>query len=137
MIKEIVKRSITGIAFGGIATFIALTIMKFAHIEGNISEVWNHMLASFVLGIYFGLASFIFETERWSPLGKTIIHFSLSILVYFIIAIPLIWIPFNFIAIGIGIVLFSIVYSVYWTGFYLYFKRVEVSMNEQLERKNE
>src|SRR5699024_7312251 len=51
MIIEILKRSLIGIAFGALYTFIALTIMKFNHIEGSVAEVWNHMLASFVLGI--------------------------------------------------------------------------------------
>ncbi|HAM81702.1 DUF3021 domain-containing protein [Ornithinibacillus bavariensis] len=132
MIKEILRRGLYGIAFGGIATFIALTIIKFAHFEETAAEVWNHMLASFGLGIYFGLASYIFETEKWSPLRKTITHYTLSIFVYILIALPVGWIPFNFKAVAIGILLFTVLYSLYWTGFFIYYKRNVDSMNEQL-----
>src|SRR5690606_27353662 len=103
MIKEILKRSLVGIAFGGIATFIALTIIKFSHIEQSAAEVWNHMLASMLLGVYFGIASLIYETDKWNPLKKTIIHFGLSISAYFLIALPVGWIPFTALSVGVGI----------------------------------
>lgn len=134
MIIEILKRSMIGVAFGGIATFIALTIMKFNHIDGTISEVWMHMLASFIIGIYFGLSSFIYEHDKWSPLKKMVIHFSFSIIVYFTVALTVGWIPFNFLSILIGILLFIISYSIYWTGFYLYFKKMEDTMNKHLKK---
>lgn len=134
MIIEILKRSMTGIAFGGIATFIALTIMKFNHIDGTISEVWMHMLASMIIGIYFGLASFIYESDTWSPLKKVVIHFCLSIIVYFIVALTVGWIPFNFLSIMIGTFMFIIVYGIYWTGSYLYFKKMEDTMNKHLKK---
>ena len=135
MIIEILKRSLIGIAFGALYTFIALTIMKFNHIEGSVAEVWNHMLASFVLGIYFGLSSFIYEKDQWSPLKATLIHFFLSIAIYFFIAIPMGWIPLDFKFIILGVVLIIVIYGLYWTGYYLYFKRVEVSMNEHFQKK--
>jgi hypothetical protein len=134
MMKEILHRTFYGIAFGGIATFIALTIIKFGHFEETAAEVWNHMLASFGLGIYFGLASYIYETEKWSPLRKTITHYTLSILVNILIALPVGWIPFNFPAIVIGVALFTILYSLYWTGFYIYFKKNVASMNKELDK---
>lgn len=135
MIRKIVERCIAGIAFGGIATFIALTIMKFGHIEGYASEIWNHMLASFGLGIYFGLASLIFEMEKGSPLKKTAIHYCLSIVIWLIIALPVGWLPFNLLLVIVGILIFTIIYSIYWTGFYLYFKKVETTMNEHLQKR--
>lgn len=135
MIIEVLKRSIIGIAFGAISTFIALTIMKFNNIEGTISEVWLHMLASFILGIYYGLSSFIFENNRWSPLKKTIIHFSLSIVVYFLIAFPVGWVPLHPLAIVLSIFIFIVIYVLFWSGYYLYYKKVEASMNAQLKKK--
>lgn len=135
MIIEILKRSMTGIAVGGIYTFIALTIMKFNHIEGTISEVWLHMLAAFVLGIYYGLSSFIFENDGWSPLKMTVIHFSLSIIVYFIIAFSIGWVPLHPLSIILGILAFIVIYALYWTGYYLYYKKIEASMNEHLPKK--
>jgi len=136
MIRKIVERSIGGIAVGGIATFIALTIIKFGDIEASASGVWNHMLASFSIGIYFGLASLIFEMETGSPLKKTAIHYCLSIVVWLIIALPVGWLPFNLVSVIVGILTFTIIYSIYWTGFYLYFKKVEAAMNEQLQKRD-
>src|SRR5690625_7870800 len=81
MIFEILKRVFYGIAWGGLATFLALTILMILNINPEVSAIWLYMLASFVFGIYFGLASFIFTSDHWSPLKKTIIHFSLSIIV--------------------------------------------------------
>src|SRR5699024_4271179 len=120
MISEILKRSMFGIAFGGIYTFIALTIMKFNHIDGTITEVWMHMLASFILGIYFGLSSFMYEYDGWSPLKRTVIHFIFSIIIYFVIAIPIGWIPSQPLYITLGIFMFIFIYGLYWTGYFLY-----------------
>lgn len=135
MIKEVLKRSLIGIAFGGIATFIALTTMKFSHIEGTVSEIWNHMLASFCLGIYFGVASLIFETEKWSALKQTLVHYTISTILWLIIALQLGWLPYNLLSVALGILTFTFIYIIYWTGFYLYFKKMEESMNKQLQKK--
>ena len=134
MIIDILKRSMLGIAFGGIFTFIALTIMKFNHIDGTVSEIWMHMLASFIIGIYFGLSSFIYENDKWSPLKMIVIHFSLSIVVYFIVAFTVNWVPFHFFAILGSILLFIIIYSIFGTGYYLYYKRMEEAMNKHLKK---
>lgn len=135
MIIEMLKRSMLGIAFGGINTFIALTIMKFFNIEATVSEIWLHTLCGLLLGIYFGLGSFVFESNVWSPLKKTVIHFSLSITVYFLIAIPVGWIPFNLLSIILGIFAFAFFYILFWIGFLIYSKKIEHSMNEQLQKR--
>lgn len=136
MIQDILKRLTAGIACGGLATFIALTIMKFNHIEAPVSEIWAHMLAGLLMGIYFGLSSFIFETEKWSNLKKTIIHFFSSITAYYSIALPVGWVPFTPFAIIISGIVFMLLYAVYWTGFYLYFRKVAQSLNEDLQNKS-
>ncbi|HLR73706.1 MAG TPA: DUF3021 domain-containing protein [Virgibacillus sp.] len=135
MIIELLKRATIGIAVGALFTFIFLTIMIFNHFEASVFEIWQHMLASCLIGIFFGWASLIFEYNRWSQLKKTIIHFSASIIFYFAIAISLQWIPITPFAIGGSIIAFIVAYSLYWTGFYLYFKRVEQSLNKGLQKE--
>ena len=137
MIIEGLKRSMTGIAFGGIATFIALTILKFTGTEASVSEIWFYMLLSFILGIYFGLSSFIFMENGMSMLKQTTIHFILSIVVYFNIALFAGWIPFTLFAIGLAILTFTLIYAVFWTAYYLYFKKIEESMNANLPKKTD
>ncbi|KPH73600.1 DUF3021 domain-containing protein [Oceanobacillus caeni] len=138
MIVEAVKRSMMGIALGGIFTFIALTVVMFTSTDAAISQIWIYMLCSFILGIYFGLASFLFEDNGWSYLKKTAIHFCLSIAVYFTIALFIAdWIPFSLAAILISFLVFIFVYAVFWMGYYLYYKKVEASLNASLKKKND
>src|SRR5690625_378774 len=133
MMIEMVKRSMTGIAFGGIATFGALTIMKILSIEASINEVWMNMSGSLIIGIYFGLSSFIFERNVWSPLKRTIIHYCLSLFVYYCVAIPVGWVPFTPLYLGLGLILFTIIYVIFWLGSYLYYKYEINSLNTYLK----
>ena len=135
MKTDIFKRAFIGVAYGGIATFIALTVLMVQNITPPIMVIWKSSFAAFILGVYFGLASFIFDKEMWSPLKKTVVHFSFSIIVYYVIAFVVGWIPVHLKAIGLSFIIFSATYSLYWYGYWLYYKRVEVAMNEQLKRK--
>ena len=132
---EILKRVMTGIAFAGIATFIALTILVLNQVESSVFTIWMYMLGSLLIGIYFGLASFIFTNNGWSPLMKTVVHFSISIVFYFIIALSMRWVPFTLLAIVFTSVAFSIIYVIYWMAYQLYYKKVESSMNADLQKR--
>lgn len=132
---EMVKRSMTGIAIGGIITFGALTILMIKQIEAPITTIWLYMLASLIMGIYYGLASFIFERDQWSPLIKTVVHFILSISLYFMIALSLGWVPFTFIAISLTSLVFIVLYAIIWTLIQLYYKRVESHLNKNLQNR--
>ncbi|MCK0471680.1 DUF3021 domain-containing protein [Halalkalibacter sp. APA_J-10(15)] len=136
MIVEAVKRMMTGIAFGGLITFIVLTIIHFNDIETTIFYVWASMLCSFIIGIYFGLSSFIFEANDWSLLKQTVIHFMMSISFYFIIALIVGWVPLTVLAILLTSLIFILFYALMWTGYYLYYKRIEKSMNDSLSKKD-
>mgnify|MGYP001295989310 CR=1 FL=1 len=133
MIKEIFHRLTIGVALGGIATFIALTVMMLNHIEASVSTIWLNMVGGMLIGIYYALSSFIFMPSTWSDLKKTTIHFSTSVIVYYLIALPLGWVPFTFLAMIISLILFVVIYAIYWTGFYLYFKKVADTLNEELK----
>jgi hypothetical protein len=135
MIAEILKRMISGIAAGGFLTFIALTILMVNNIESSVTEIWLNMLGSMAFGVYYGLASIIFEKPRWTPLMKTVVHLSLSIIVYYTIALSVGWLPFTFPAIAISLVLFLSIYFIFWTGFYIHFKKLEAELNEHLHKK--
>lgn len=137
MKSEILKRTMFGISYGGINTMIALTILMIYQITPPISTIWLYTLMGFILGIYFALASFIFEVETWSPLKKTVIHFTSSISCYFIIALSVGWVPFKTKAIIITILLFIIVYAIFWFSYRTYSKRIEVRLNKNLPQNND
>lgn len=132
---NIVRRIYSGIAWGGVATFIAITILMMNDVTPPIQTIWVYMSYGFVLGIYFGLASLIFESDRSSPLKKTAIHFSLSIVVYFAIALPNAWVPLHPLAIGTAVVAFIIVYGLFFTGFHLYYKKLAETLNQSLKKE--
>lgn len=132
MKKEVCKRGIYGIAYGGVVTIIALTVLMILDINPPIFTIWLYSCMGFLLGVYFGIASFIFEIEAWSPLKKTVIHYITSVIVYFIIAFSVGWVPLTFISIIISMSMFTFIYYLFWLGYRLYFKRVEASMNEYL-----
>src|SRR5690625_4982028 len=91
------KQVVSGIAWGGFITFIALTILVINDIESSVATIWLYMGGSIFLGIYFAIAAFIFTVEEWSPLKKTMIHFLLSLTVYFIVAFTIVWVLVNII----------------------------------------
>lgn len=135
MIGELVRRSMIGVAYGGLTTFIALTILLVQDITPPIQTVWLYMLCALILGIYFGVSSFIFELETWSPLKMTLVHFVSSVSLYYVIALSVGWVPVEWRAIGLSFIIFSAIYAVYWYGFWTYHKRLEAKMNEQLMKK--
>ena len=54
--KEVVKRIVYGIAYGGVISFIALTILMLTEMTPSIAMIWLYTLMGHILGIYFGLA---------------------------------------------------------------------------------
>lgn len=132
---ELFQRAFSGIAWGGLVTFLALTVLMMNDINPDVSIIWLYMLASMVLGIYFGLASLIFIKDGWSPLKKTVIHFSLSISVYYVIALPIGWVPLTPLAIIGSAFVFIFTYILFWFGYTLYYKKVEDSLNKSLSKK--
>lgn len=135
MVAKIFQRGMYGIAFGGIVTFIAQTIFMLIKVNPPVFQIWLYMLASFILGIYFALASLLFEVDHWSPLKKTVIHYCLSVAVYFIVSLSVSWISLNGKAIIIAIIGFTLIYLLFWFGYKLYYKRMEVVLNNSLQKR--
>ena len=136
MIRELFKRGIIGVGFGAISTFIALTVLKFKHIDSSVDEIWWHMLAGMAVGIYFGWSSLIWEHRTWNPLKKLIIHFSLSIIVYFSIAFPVGWISPKPFLIFLNILVFIAIYFLFWLGALFYYRKQTETLNEQLQNRH-
>ncbi|HLR02690.1 MAG TPA: DUF3021 domain-containing protein [Virgibacillus sp.] len=134
MIKETLKRALFGIAGGGIATFIAVTVLMIKDIPISPTMMWFQMLGSFIIGIYFGVGSFIFENDNWSRLKQICIHFPMSVIVFYSLALPLRWIPMTVRAILLGIVLFMAYYAIFWCGFWIYYKIQAKKLNEELKK---
>ncbi|ENH98047.1 hypothetical protein J416_02349 [Gracilibacillus halophilus YIM-C55.5] len=136
MIVEAIKRCMLGIAYSGLITFSIITILHFTETETSVSQIWSHMLYSLLLGIYFGLASFIFGDNDWSILKQTVTHFVLSISFYYMIALSAGWVSLTFSSVFWTSIMFVLIYVVFWFGHYLYYKRLEKIMNAHLSEKD-
>ncbi|WP_338753681.1 DUF3021 domain-containing protein [Bacillus sp. FJAT-52991] len=132
---EAVKRGLAGLGFGAVITFIALTALDRWNIDISLHEIWVQMLASLAIGGYFGIASLIFDIEKWSPLKQTASHFCLSVIAFYPIALTIGWIPLQFVAIFASLMIFILVYVFFWICFRWYFKRMERALNASI--KNE
>ncbi|WP_194841304.1 ABC transporter permease [Salinibacillus xinjiangensis] len=77
----------------------------------------------------------------WMPIDlmpdiiQTISNFTLSLFTHYAVALPIGWVPLDLKSILMSTLLFVIIYSIFWTGYTLYYKRVESSMNEFLDNK--
>src|SRR5699024_5444932 len=132
MMLQLWRNIISGIAWGGFITFVALTVLVLTETEAPVTKVWLYMGGSLFLGVYFGLAGFIFILERWRSLKKTIIHFILSLSIYFIVAFLLGWLTTSWLAFVSSTMIFIIVYLLFCLGFYLYYRNITVTMNDFL-----
>ena len=134
MMAEAFKRSLGGMAFAALITFIFITVLLITETESTILDIWKGMFGSLIMGIYFGSASLIFDNEKWSPLKQTIIHFFLSVTVWLPLALLLGWVPVGIIPIVMGLVGFVFIYTVFWFVLRSYFSKVEKDLNEQLKK---
>lgn len=134
MVVELIRRSLIGLGYSAILTFVILAIMTYQDVQVPVSVIWKNTTGGMVMGIYFGCASLIFEREEWSPLKKTIIHFLLSIAIWLPLAFWMGWVPLQLTSILIGIGSFIVVYLLFWFGSYWYFKRIENEMNHSVRK---
>lgn len=134
VIDDILKRSVMGIGFAGLLTFVFLTIFVLQGQEIPLASIWLNMLGSLIMGIFFGLASFIFDQERWSLLFQISLHFCLSIVVFSLVSVFLTgWIPLTFIAAIRTFLFFVFFYAIFMLCEYLYVKQLVKTLNRTLE----
>lgn len=134
MIVEMARRSLIGLGYTAILTFVILTIMTLQDIQVPVPTIWKNMSGSMIMGIYFGSASLILDLEEWSPMKKTAVHFLISILIWLPLALWMGWLPLELAPILFGIGMFVIVYLLFWYGSYWYFKRIENQMNHSVKK---
>ncbi|WP_082232617.1 DUF3021 domain-containing protein [Halobacillus massiliensis] len=129
---QIVERVFIGLGFSGIFTFAALTIMMVNDVQAGVDIIWKNMLGSILMGVYFSLASLLFEVENWSLLKQTTLHFLLSVAVFYTISAFTGWVPFTLGALLIGTVIFIAIYFVFWSLIGLYLKKMTNEMNKSI-----
>src|SRR5699024_9218811 len=117
MIFEVIKRMFNGIAWGGLITFIALSILLINDVQKDVYSIWLYMGSSMMIGIYYGFSSFIFS------------------FVYLVIALTVGWVPIQFAPTIWSCLFFIVWYFIFWTGYNIYYKKIEKSLNDSLPKK--
>lgn len=132
MRHRIVERIWIGFGFSGIVNFIAVTILMANGVDVEMAALWGNMLGSMIMGVYFSVASLIFEKESWSPLKQTCIHLTISLAVFYTLAGVVGWVPFEWKALLISTTMFITIYFVFWFFIGLYLKRMTSELNKNV-----
>lgn len=132
---DVLSRIMGGFGFTAIITFVTLTALLVNGIEPQLADIWKKMLGSMIMGAFFGLASYLFQVPHWSPLRQIATHFSLSIIIFFPIAIWVEWLPAKPLPLLIGLLTFMAIYACFWASFAFYYRREIKDLNNKINDK--
>ncbi|KYG29327.1 DUF3021 domain-containing protein [Alkalihalobacillus trypoxylicola] len=134
MFGEILHRSLIGLGFSSLITFISLTSFTVQDTDLAIFQLWLFMLGNMLLGIYFGVSTFIFNIENWSPLKQFFVHFALSLVVWFFISIFIMgWIQLTAFSLLFSFSIFIGIYLLIAFIFTFYYKKIETELNDSVK----
>nr|WP_106781286.1 DUF3021 domain-containing protein [Lysinibacillus timonensis] len=133
--KMFINRSFIGIFFGGfIAVLFTILNILFADMELINGPLFvKNSIGSILCGWFFTVSPLYFEIRRLSLTQQTVLHFITVMILYFVLALTIEWIPFNMNAILLSLVISILIYAIFWISFYLYFKYQAHKLNIELK----
>lgn len=134
--KEFLNRSILGVFFGSFLTLITIFMTVYIGEKEVLdsSVLVKNALGIIICGWFFSVTPLLFELENFSLKIKTVLHFLCVVVLYFIVAFVIGWIPFT-IKGFIGMLgIFIVFYTIIWLSFYLYFRQQAAKLNEDLNK---
>ncbi|MDQ0231519.1 DUF3021 domain-containing protein [Metabacillus malikii] len=134
--KSFIMRSFIGICFGAI---VAVVVTNLLFLVGGLEAIdgdlfLKNSLGSLFCGWFFIVSPMYFEIRKLTLSQQTILHFVTVLVLYFILALTIGWIPFNTNIILLTIFSAIVVYAGIWTAFYLYFKNQARKLNDDLKK---
>ncbi|MCU6712616.1 DUF3021 domain-containing protein [Paenibacillus sp. J5C_2022] len=136
MIYKVLPRLMVGIAYSGLQLFAVLTWVVFNNIHVTVEQIWWNGLGGILLGIYFGLASFLFEIESWSLLRQMTTHYLLSFSAFYIVAISVGWLPpLHGMAFIISLAIFTVIYLIIAFIVRLFLRKQAEELNKSLQKR--
>ncbi|MEK4385730.1 DUF3021 domain-containing protein [Solibacillus sp. FSL W7-1464] len=134
--KGFLNRSIAGIFFGSFLTLVTIFLtVYFGEKEVLDSSVLvKNALGLIICGWFFSVTPLLFEMENFTLKMKTVLHFLCVVILYFIVAFVIGWIPFTIKGFFGMLCIFIVFYTVIWLGFYLYFRQQAAKLNEDLNK---
>lgn len=131
-LSNMLARIMGSLGYTTIITFVALTMLLVNGEEPLLIEIWKNILGSMIMSIFFALSSYLFEVQHWSPLKQVTIHFTLSVVIFFPVAIWAGWLPVKLSILLVGLLVFIGIYICFWIGFSLYYRRQIADMNRKI-----
>ena len=134
--KTFMFRSFIGISFGGfIAVLITNLIVLFGGIEMIDGSLFlKNSIGSILCGWFYTVSPMYFENRNLKLHQQTVLHFLTVTTLYIILALTIGWIPFNIISILLTLLIATVVYTIFWIAFYLYFKYQARKLNDDLNK---
>ncbi len=130
--KVFLTRSILGIFFGSFLTLITVFMtVYFGKIEVlDAAVLMKNALGMIICGWFFTVTPLLFEIENLSLKVQTALHFLCVVVLYFIVAFIIGWIPFTIKGFIGMLAIFIVFYTIIWLAFYLYFRQQAAKLNE-------
>lgn len=133
--KTFLFRSMIGIFFGAfLAVILTNSIVLFSAQDVLDGQLFlKNSLGSIFCGWFFTVSPLYFENTKLRLSQQTGLHFATVVILYFILAFGIGWIPFTVKSFVITLVIFIFFYLIFWTAFYLYFRNQVKKMNAELK----
>lgn len=132
---NVLARTLGGLGCSAILTFVALTGLMLGEIDAPVRLIWQHMAGSMVMGLTYAWSSYIFEYDRWSPLRQLIVHYILTLAVFAAVNSWTRWVPLELSSLLLGLLFYTLNYTIFWLGFNWYFKRQARELNRSVNKK--
>lgn len=138
---DLIKRLALGAFVGCFIVMLIMVLISLQDGPQNVSfngtTMINAFLGSIVVGWGFSLTGIIYEREDIAFPLQVAFQMGIGMLILFIVAIYLQWMPVN---LGIGIIVEWIIIAcvfaaVFWCGFYIYYYLVARDLNNKLSAK--
>ncbi|WP_203248241.1 DUF3021 domain-containing protein [Sporosarcina beigongshangi] len=132
--KTFLFRSMIGIFFGAfIAVLLTNSVVYFGEQDVLDGQLFlKNSLGSIFSGWFFTVSPLYFENTNLRLSQQTALHFITVVVLYFILAFGIGWIPFTWSSFALTLGLFIVVYAIFWTAFYLYFRKQAKKLNAEL-----
>ncbi len=134
--KTFLFRSMIGIFFGAfLAVILTNSIVYFGGenvLDGPL--FLKNSLGLIFCGWFFTVSPLYFENTNLRLSQQTGLHFITVVILYFILAFGIGWIPFTMRSFLLTLGLFIVVYAIFWTSFYLYFRKQAKKLNAELNK---
>ena len=138
---DLIKRLALGAFVGCFIVMLIMVLISLQDGPQNVSfngtTMINAFLGSIVVGWGFSLTGIIYEREDIAFPLQVAFQMGIGMLILFIVAIYLQWMPVN---LGMGIIVEWIIIAcvfaaVFWCGFYIYYYLVARDLNNKLSAK--